>query len=400
MRVHCLVLLAAAIVSATDAVTAQALPEEQNLSRFLRTHKATKATQDNSEERVSFAGIEFKLGFIDDILEQMHLSSTFKELLAKRGNAEKAYKAFKVDEVVDDVFQSSQWKEWAEYVKYVAVRNKENADEALAAAMSVAYKPDGLSKMLATAAKNPDTIKIATTLENAQQSRWIRGGFTPNAIFKTLKLDKADDIFDSPQFATWTNFLKTYNIENPKKVVTDFEVLSSTFGEQKFVKLLASADDSPYAQAMNKQLVQSWIDDVTHPINLFARLKLNEGDDLLTNPILSTWVQYMKAFNTEYPKQATTMIGTFTKTYGDEKLALMIREATKSSDKKVVEFATNLQTAQFNQWMADKKSPKEMLKVLGINSHKLSETPLGGVWRAYNKEYTKKLAGGDFAFQP
>ncbi|KAG1684436.1 hypothetical protein DVH05_011144 [Phytophthora capsici] len=397
MRVHSLVLLAIAIISATDAVAAQSLPEEQNVSRFLRTNKAKET---DSEERVNLAGFELKIGFVDDIIEKMHLSPTFKELLANKGDAKKAFKAFHVDDVADDVFQSAQWKEWAEYVKYVAVKKNENADEALAAAMSVAYNPDGLSKLLAKAAQNPNTKDIATVLENARQSSWINGGFTPGAIFKTLNLDKADDIFDTAPFATWTNFLKAYNEKHPKKAMTEFEVISSVYGQQKFVKLLASADDGKYAQAMKKELVQSWIDDATHPANMFAILKLDKVDDLLTNPVLNLWVRYMKEFNELYPKQATTMIKTFTQSYGDEKVALMIQEAAKSSDEKVVEFAKNLQTAQINQWMVDKKTPKEMLTVLGINSQTLTENPLGNVWRAYNKEYTKKMANGDFAFQP
>ncbi|KAK1941102.1 hypothetical protein P3T76_007808 [Phytophthora citrophthora] len=397
MRVHCLVLLAVAVVFATDAVTARSLPEEQSVSRFLRTHKTTKT---NNEERVNLLGFEVKIGLLDDMIEKAKLSPTFNELLKTNGNAEKAFKAFKVDDVVDDVFQSTQWKEWAEYVKYVAAKKGENVDEELARAMSVAYKPDGLSKMLATAVKNPKSKEIALMLENAQQSRWIKGKFTPEAIFKTLNLHKADNIFDTPQFATWTNFLKAYNKENPEKAMTEFNVLSSAYGELNFAKMLGSADDSPPAQAMKKELVQSWIDGATHPINMFSRLKLNEADDLLTNPVLNMWVRYMKEFNELYPKQGTTMIKTFTQSYGDEKVALMILEASKSSDDKVVEFAKNLQSAQINQWMVDKKTPKEMLTVLGINSQTLSENPLGSVWRAYNKEYTKKMADGDFAFQP
>ncbi|KAL3663747.1 hypothetical protein V7S43_011162 [Phytophthora oleae] len=98
------------------------------------------------------------------------------------------------------------------------------------------------------------------------------------------------------------------------------------------LKLLASVDDTGGTQAFKKELVKGWLDETTHPLNVFNKLKLNEaGDDLLSNSLLSVWVQYMKFFNEKFPHAETTMIQTFTKSYkGDEvKLAQMLEAAKK-----------------------------------------------------------------------
>ncbi|KAG7384315.1 hypothetical protein PHYPSEUDO_002780 [Phytophthora pseudosyringae] len=396
MRAHYIVLLAAALVAVTGAAG-----DDHLGTRLLRTHKST--TSANEEERVNFAGFEIKIGLLDDIIERMNQSPMFKAQVDKRASAQDAYTAFKVDKVADNVFESAQWKEWAEYVRLMAKNKNEVPDENLAAGMSAVLTSAGLSNLLANTAKNDKTRDIVSKLEAAQLSRWLNGGYTPDAIFNTLALEKADDIFGTAPFATWTKFLTQYNKKHPKKMVSELDVLTSSYGEQKFIKMLSSADKShpDVSQKLRDELVKGWMDDVMHPSSLFTRLKLHEaGDDLLTSPLLTTWVQYMQAFNEKYPKFKTTMIQTFTKSYDDQQIAVMIQAAKKSTNGRMVDFATNLQTAQFKQWMADKKTPTEMLSVLKLTSQTFTDNPAADIWRAYNKAYVKKFPSGEFAFQP
>ncbi|KAG3140905.1 hypothetical protein PC128_g25089 [Phytophthora cactorum] len=383
MRTNYIALLVCALVASADvaspttesinsahkfSVAPRPLAVDQtDVGRFLRAHKTNV---DEDEERV----FGFKLGFIDDIIENMSLSPQFKEMLNKRTSADKAYKAFKVDKVTDDLLASAQWKEWALYTSKL---NKNDPEESLAAAMTVAYGGDGFAKIVAKAAKDPNTKELAAKLEAAQLSRWSGLDSSPDAIFKVLKLqEKTDNIFDSPQYATWTSYLKAYNQKHPTKQVSELSVFMKSYGEEGFIKLLDSADDANSAgtQKFKNELVKGWLDEPTHPLN------------------------YMKAFNKEFPHAETTMVQTFTKSYGDEKLAAMIQAATKVEETK--EFAKNLQTAQFNQWMVDKKTPKDILGVLKLNSQTFTDNPSADIWRAYNKAYAKKFPDADFAFQP
>ncbi|KAE8990076.1 hypothetical protein PF010_g26716 [Phytophthora fragariae] len=185
--------------------------------------------------------------------------------------------------------------------------------------------------MTAAAMKNANTKEIATTLEAAQIKSWLSGAFSPIQIMDTQKLSKAGaGLFDSPQFATWSNYLTAYNKKYPKEQLTVIEAFTKGYGEEGAIKILGSLDDGPGATKFKDEMVKAWMTDLDHPANMFKRLKLNEaGDDLLTSSLLSIWTRYMKAFNEQNPFAETTMIQTLTKSYGDEKLATIIQAGTK-----------------------------------------------------------------------
>ncbi|KAG1684887.1 hypothetical protein DVH05_010181 [Phytophthora capsici] len=93
------------------------------------------------------------------------------------------------------------------------------------------------------------------------------------------------------------------------------------------------------------------------------------------------------------------MIDVFTKSYGDEGLAKMLEVAKQVEGTK--DMASNLQRAQVGQWMAQGKSPNDVLtNVLKVDSTAFLDDASGSIWRAYNKEYAKKFPEADFAFQP
>nr|QMU24872.1 PaRXLR48 [Phytophthora agathidicida] len=400
MRVHYIALAIATLVASADATsmgakTEIATPEFSVNQRYLRSHK-TATTNGDDEERGLFGW-----QLLDDAIENMMLSSKIKELLKKRPTADKAYEALNVKSVNTNLFESQQWNDWATYVRKA---NPKDPDESIAAGMSVVYGVDRFSDMLAAASKDTKTVEIATKLENAQVNRWIVGGWGPENIFKTLNLDKnVDDIFNSPQYATWTRYLKAYTTKHPTEKVDEAQIFISAYGEFKFVKLLSSADDavSPVTQKFKEEVIQKWLELTTPPNDVFKQLKLDKVgiDDILSSPLLSTWVQYMNQFNEKIPRKKTTMIGIFTMHYGDEALAKMLEAAKKVPETK--QLAKNLQTAQFNQWMADEKTPKAVLEsVLKLDDQSFTNNAAGDIWRAYNKAYAKNFPETGFAFQP
>ncbi|KAE9297184.1 hypothetical protein PF001_g16521 [Phytophthora fragariae] len=280
--------------------------------------------------------------------------------------------------------------------KYVKMTEKTDPDQALVGAMTANLGGAGFSQKIAEAMKNPNTKELAMKMEAVQISRWLKGDWSPVQIMDTQKLSKASaGLFDSPQFATWSTFLTEYNKKHPKGEITVPEAFTQSYGEEGLLKLLGSIDDGPGATKFKDEVVKGWLGNPDHPANMFKRLKLNEaGDDLLSNPMLSIWTQYMEAFNMEYSFAKTTMLQTLTKSYGEEKLATMIQAATKVDETK--DFAKNLQTSQFNQWMAEAKTPDDIYtKVLKLNSN---DSPKADIWRAYYNAYDteNKL----FSFKP
>ncbi|KAG6622482.1 Avirulence protein (Avh) [Phytophthora cinnamomi] len=218
---------------------------------------------------------------------------------------------------------------------------------------------------------NPSTKEIAEKLEAAQLKRWLSYNNTPERILPVLKLGKVDDtFFDIAPLNTWTNYLEAYNSKKTKEAKTFVETLTKAFEKEEggFIKFLASADN----------------------VNKAGATKFK------TSPLLRIWTTYMKAFNKEYPFAETTMIQTFTKSYGDEKLATMIQAAAKNPETEL--FAKNLQTAQFKQWMAEKKTPDVIYKkVLKLDS---TDSPNAGIWRAYHNAYDEQYPGELSSFNP
>ncbi|KAE8988946.1 hypothetical protein PR001_g21898 [Phytophthora rubi] len=211
--------------------------------------------------------------------------------------------------------------------------------------------------------------------------------------------NKADDVFDSPGLAMWVNYLKVYNEKHPAEPVSMTEVFGKYYGgETAFLKMLVKADDvnNAGAKKLQNEVITSWLNEPTHPMNIFKKLELDQaGDDLLNNPLLVTYVQYMKAFNKEYPHAETTLIQTLSKSY-KEKLAPMLEAAKGVPSTK--DLATNLQTAQFKQWMVEGKSPDDIFKsVLKLES---PSSPNADIWRAYYKAYEAEHPGKLFSFNP
>jgi hypothetical protein len=404
---QCVVLLTAALIASTATAPAESkmatagvsdnsrnLPAEQErtpVKRFLRTSKTTSTAED--EERVF--GINVPM--IDDAIEGITTKMTLNGLLGKHTSADDAFGLLKVDKTADNILETKEWKNWAEYV---AMRNPNDPEHSLAAAMLFRFGGDKLSNLLATAASNPTTKELATKLENAQFSRWLGSKVSPADVFKVQKLDEVTDgMFGSPAFATWSKYVKSYNEKFPAKTTSELEVLTKHYGEAGVLKMIASADDTagPVATALKKEMVDGWLDFTIPPNNVFKLMKLDEaGDKLFTSPLLSTWVQYMKAFNGKIPRKETSMIEQFTKSYGDDKLAAMIQAAMKVDD--TAEFAANLQKAQFKRWMVGEKTPDDVfMKVLKLES---TSSPNADIWRAYYKAYDKEFPGRLFSFTP
>ncbi|KAG6616115.1 putative secreted RxLR effector protein [Phytophthora cinnamomi] len=364
MRVHYIALAAAIFVANAGAtststesspVVARGLTDldASSTKRHLRTHTTTDAEE--GEERGVFginivddmvSGVLKKIG---DISDNVQVTSMLNGLKKEGKRPDQAFKSLGVGKVEGNLLES---KEFQLLEKYVKMTNPKDTDEVLSGAMTANLGGDVFSQKMAKAMESASTNELATKLEAAQVSRWLKDDYSPVAILKTQKLDKATDgLFDSPQYATWLNYLKAYNEKNPKKTMTQLEAFTETYGEKGIVNLVGTLDDSLGATKFKNEVVTKWLASPDHPINLFKRLKLDKaGDDLFTNPLLNMWTEYLTAFNKDYPFAATTMIQTFTKIYGEEKLATIIQAAMKNPETK--ELAKSLQRApSLKDWM-------------------------------------------------
>ncbi|KAG6616664.1 uncharacterized protein IUM83_13083 [Phytophthora cinnamomi] len=289
----------------------------------------------------------------------MHVTSLLNGLNQENTHPNKAFNALEVGKVEGNLLAS---KEFQLLQRYVKMSNKQDPEEIIAAAITANLGGDGFSQKMAEAMKNPNTKELATSLEAAQLRRWLESDFPPLDVLKTQKLDKATGaLFDSPQFATWSNYLAPYNKKNPRKAMTQLDAFTETYGEDGIVKLLGTLDGGPGATKFKDEvatslanpehvdivkrlctlddgtkyqdeMVTSWLASPDNPINMFERLKLDKaGDDLFTSPLLDIWARYWEVFNDKYPFYKSTMLETFEKFYS-EKSETMIKEAIKNPE--------------------------------------------------------------------
>ncbi|GMF57810.1 unnamed protein product [Phytophthora fragariaefolia] len=381
-------------ITLDEAVRHASEPSGFKVHRLLRVHKTTAAPQEG-EERL----FGLKLGKVDDLIENTKVTMQLNDLKSKETKLRDAFTALNVDKVTNNLLES---KEWTLLVRYTKMTHKEDPEEALVSVMTFKLSGDGFSKMLANAMKDSNTKEVAKALEATQLKWWLKQDYSPQQILETQKLDKGvDAVLDGAPFAMWLKHLEAYNKKHLRdgKMMpqTTLDIFTAKYGEEGFLKLLGQLDDSPGATKFQDEIVKNWMANPDHPLNMFKRLKLDEaGDGLLTNPLLSIWTKYMQEFNKEYKFAQTTMIQTFTKSYGDEKMATMIQAAMKVPETE--QFAKNLQSAQFEQWMMQNKSPDDIYKkVLKLDSN---DSPKADIWRAYHNAYEEKYPGKLFSFSP
>ncbi|ETI41634.1 hypothetical protein F443_13148 [Phytophthora nicotianae P1569] len=109
--------------------------------------------------------------------------------------------------------------------------------------------------------------------------------------------------------------------------------------------------------------LDTWLDAAKPPEDAFRFLHLdNVFENSLSSPKFATWAKYLDDFNKRYSEQKTTMIDGLRANYNDRWL-LRIFDAAKS-DLNTEKLAANLQNALVDTWLAAKKKPADLKRML------------------------------------
>ncbi|OWY99325.1 RxLR effector protein [Phytophthora megakarya] len=130
--------------------------------------------------------------------------------------------------------------------------------------------------------------------------------------------------------------------------------------------------------------IDDWISKGASTDDVFKLLALDKAsDDLLANPTLKTWINYMNRFNEGNQEQKTSVIATLTAYYGDVGLAKIIEAAKQVKGTAVM--AKRLQNEQIHSWLIAKKSPKDVFTLLNLDEagSDLFKQPQVVTWAAY-----------------
>ncbi|KAG2982563.1 hypothetical protein PC120_g24618 [Phytophthora cactorum] len=138
------------------------------------------------------------------------------------------------------------------------------------------------------------------------------------------------------------------------------------------------------------QQLKEWLKGGKSTDDVFKLLTLdNVANDLLATPQLQAWINYMKLFNKENPKQQTTLIKTLTSHYDDAGVAKIIETAKQVPATATI--AKRLQTEQIQRWIAQEKSPDGVFKLLNLDiaADQLFKQPQVVTWAKYVDDFNK-----------
>ncbi|KAF4139258.1 hypothetical protein GN958_ATG11618 [Phytophthora infestans] len=241
---------------------------------------------------------------------------------------------------------------------------------------------------------------------------WVNKGKSKNAVFIRLKLDQAgDNLLSNPQFVTWVAYADDFNAKFSEKATPLLSTLKAQYRDEVLSEILIAGKKVPSTEKLASRLqaeqLEGWVIAKLPKGEVFKLLKLNDKlETFLTNPQLSTWVEYMEKFVKKYPDEKTPMIKELTKSYGNEMLARMLATADSyvkdcpdgGLESQIIEaalkadnppaFAKILQAEQSKRWLDGEKSVDDIFTLLrlnkaGKNTENLLARPQFSTWEKY-----------------
>ncbi|KAL3664467.1 hypothetical protein V7S43_010787 [Phytophthora oleae] len=114
-----------------------------------------------------------------------------------------------------------------------------------------------------------------------------------------------------------------------------------------------------------KRKLNAWLKQGKTPDEVFEILKLNTGTKgLLGNKKLRTWSVFMTMYNKKNPTKMVNMLGTLTKYYGNEAVAVLLEVSRR--DKYTRPLANRLQTQQLTAWAQNGLSTDVVFNLLRV----------------------------------
>ncbi|KAJ8523767.1 hypothetical protein ON010_g17351 [Phytophthora cinnamomi] len=292
----------------------------------------------------------------------------FKSWLSTDKSPKDTFSLLQLDKAGDNLLANPQFTNW---LKYTDDFNAKNIEEQItpSTVLRAQYVDDArIANMVVAAEKIPNLQATAKRVEDELFNGWTVGLNKPDDVFIHLKLDKVgENVFESPLWSFYTQFLGKYNTANPGKEETMISALSRGYDDEELTKILVAAKTVPstetLATKLEDDLVQYWLADKELPDKLFGFLALDQSvDGLLTNPVLNVWSKYLEDFNAKFPNKKVSMIDTFRENFGDKALSQMLIAATETPATEKI--ATTLQTSLLNKWILAKKTPADVSEIL------------------------------------
>ncbi|KAG7377374.1 hypothetical protein PHYPSEUDO_011753 [Phytophthora pseudosyringae] len=373
------------VATASNANVAQASNRVADARghRHLRVHNSptTDEDDDSSEERV-LPGAE--------TLKQLATSAMFKLTPNNQKATDKLFERLKIGTAETKIFESGPYQQWSRSVTKAFKKNPEVGQAAMFSTLKAHYGDATLAKLLVEAQQSSSTKAIAEKFQDIQLQNWLSSGKMVDEVFSLLKLDAGEGNFlNNPMLRTWISYVNKRNSEDPYELL--LSKLRTSYDEAGLAKMLISAKgDSSISTAarLEEQQLKNWLSGMKTADDVFKLLRLNieNGDDLLRNPALTTWLSYVRMQNHDPNK---LLISELTARYSDESLARIIIAARTNSNTRIN--VGRLEEALLASWIRGDKTADDMFNVLKLNKDgTLFESPTLGTWVSYVTKLDKE----------
>ncbi|KUF83413.1 hypothetical protein AM587_10001427 [Phytophthora nicotianae] len=227
--------------------------------------------------------------------------------------------------------------------------------------------------------------KIPLMSKIVQNIKLQLGKQSPADAFKILQLDQTGiNLFKSPRFIKWIEFVKNTNKNNPELAI--FTTLASRYSDDAMAKMFAAAKEIDETKAVATKLEEiqltKWISTNKSPRDVFNILELERmGSQGLASPQFSRWTDFITKAN---PTDSEAVIYTRLRVhYNDEALAKMFAAAKEIDSANAL--VSKLEGIQLAKWESARSSGDYVFKVLNLDKTdiQLFKSPILNTWAAY-----------------
>ncbi|ETK73270.1 hypothetical protein L915_19779, partial [Phytophthora nicotianae] len=266
------------------------------------------------------------------------------------------FKVLALDQMGSKTFSSPQFYRW---MTFMSKSDTIDPEMAMYRVLGTYHSDAALAKMFAAAKQAESTRALAAQLERIQLKNWVRGGESPNAVFKALALDQmGTSIFSSPLFSRWANFVTKTSPNHPD--VTMYRTLGTYYSDDILARMFAMGKqvDSTKTLATNLENIQltNWANAGKSAESVFNTLKLDKtGGRLFESRVVNTWASYVTKTHDD---PNAIMLALLKDKYHDVPLAKMIAAATKVD--RTENLVVGLRSEQFKTWFSQGKKPEHV----------------------------------------
>ncbi|OWZ21150.1 RxLR effector protein [Phytophthora megakarya] len=173
---------------------------------------------------------------------------------SKGESPSKIWQSLKFDIAGDNILASPEFRT---LVTYVERFNKKypNKKTSLVSVLNL-YNRKASTQAIIAALKNkkPGSEKLAKQVETALIKVWLPK-YSPGQVFRILKLHRSPNkLLEKTLLYTWTKYMETFNVMNPKKRTTMIDTLRIQFGDKILSDMLVKAKTIPSTKDLSTKL--------------------------------------------------------------------------------------------------------------------------------------------------